>query len=224
MDVSSQLPKSLEKTINDLARTRERAAKQKYLIDLGESLVMHLCAFVLGEYKEQASTSLDLEKSFLKNSKNVSFGIYLGWLREGSKFLNQEKAPSRIHQLLHAQNDLTELSMFIKAFEKLKNIIEQSDSHDFTSIQIALQKENYGKTNLLQFFDIFIQLRNRIAHPHKEVKGRIVSWPFSEDYFDAINPFLEKALASCINELSKIWEFRLYIVESNEDGLLTLKD
>lgn len=224
MNFSNQLPKSLEKTINDLARTRERAAKQKYLIDLGESLVMHLCAFVLGEYKEQASTSLDLEKSFLKNSKNVSFGIYLGWLREGSKFLNQEKTPSRIHHLLHAQNDLAELSLFIKTFEKLKNIIEQSDSHDFTSIQTSLQKENFGKTNLLQFFDIFIQLRNRIAHPHKEVKGQIVSWPFSEDYFDAVNPFLEKALASCINELSKIWEFRQYIVESNEDGFLTLKD
>jgi hypothetical protein len=44
-------PKSLEKTINELARSLEKAAKQKYLLDLGESLVMHLCAFVLGEYK-----------------------------------------------------------------------------------------------------------------------------------------------------------------------------
>jgi hypothetical protein len=223
MHLSTQLPKSIEKTINDLARAREKAAKQKYLVDLGESLVMHLCAFVLGEYKAQDLTSLDLEKSFLKNSKNVSFGIYLGWLREGSKFLNQTNAPSRIHSLLHAQNDLAELSGFIKTFEKLKTMIEQSDTHDFSSIQIALQKENVGKTNLLQFFDSFIQLRNRIAHPHKEVKGRIVSWPFSEDYFDAINPCLEQALARCINELNKIWEFRQYIVESNEDGLLTLK-
>jgi hypothetical protein len=81
MNLSTQLPKSIEKTINDLARAREKAAKQKYLIDLGESLVMYLCSFTLGEYKEQASTSLDLEKSFIKNSKNVSFGIYLGWLR-----------------------------------------------------------------------------------------------------------------------------------------------
>ena len=224
MNLSTQLPKSLEKTINDLARAREKAAKQKYLIDLGESLVMHLCSFVLGEYKEQTSTSFKLEKSFLQNSKNVSFGIYLGWLREGSVFLHQEKKPSRIHPLLHAQNDFAELSVFIKTFEKMKSIIEQSDSHDFTSIQPSLQKENFGKTNLLQFFDIFIQLRNRIAHPHKEVKGRIVSWPFSEDYFDAINPCLEHALARCINELNKIWVFRQYIVESNEDGLLTLKD
>jgi hypothetical protein len=224
MNLSTQLPKSIEKTINDLARAREKAAKQKYLIDLGESLVMYLCSFTLGEYKEQASTSLDLEKSFIKNSKNVSFGIYLGWLREGSKFLNQEKTPSRIHLLLHAQNDLAELSVFIKVFEKLKNLVEENDMPDFSSIQTSIQKENFGKTNLLQFFDVFIQLRNRIAHPNKEVKGRIVSWPFSEDYFDAINPYIEQALARCIKELNKIWEFRQYIVESNEDGLLTLKD
>jgi hypothetical protein len=63
-----------------------------------------------------------------------------------------------------------------------------------------------------------------IALRVKEVKGRIVSWPFSEDYFDALNPYIEQALARCIKELNKIWEFRQYIVESNEDGLLTLKD
>jgi hypothetical protein len=31
------LPKGLSKTINDLARSREKSAKQKYLIDLAES-------------------------------------------------------------------------------------------------------------------------------------------------------------------------------------------
>ena len=53
MNLSTPLPKSLEKTINDLARAREKAAKQKYLIDLGESLVMHLCAFVLESIKNK---------------------------------------------------------------------------------------------------------------------------------------------------------------------------
>ena len=88
MNIVNGLPKNLEKTISDLARAREKAAKQKYLLDLGESLVMHLCSFVLGEYKDKGLVSVELEKSFLKNSKNVSFGIYLGWLRESSKFLN----------------------------------------------------------------------------------------------------------------------------------------
>jgi hypothetical protein len=39
MQITNHLPKALEKTIQDLARSREKAAKQKYLIDLGEVLV-----------------------------------------------------------------------------------------------------------------------------------------------------------------------------------------
>lgn len=223
MKLNNNLPKNLEKTINDLARAREKAAKQKYLLDLGESLVMHLCSFVLGEYKESGLMSIDLEKSFLKNSKNVSFGVYLGWLRESSKFLNAEKNPSEIHNLLHDSLELSELSEFGKAFETLKSLVE-NNATDYHGPITNVLKNNLGKTNLLLFFDLFIQLRNRVAHPHKEIKGKIVTWPFSEDYFDATNPFLEKALNRAINELSKIWEFRQFIIESNEEGRLTLKN
>jgi len=223
MNFSSILPKNLEKTISDLARAREKAAKQKYLLDLGESLVMHLCSFVLGEYKESLLTSIDLEKSFLKNSKNVSFGVYLGWLRESSKFLNSEKRPSEIHNLLHGSLELKELSEFGKAFETLKSLVENNTADYHSHITNAL-KNNLGKTNLLQFFDLFIQLRNRVAHPHKEIKGKVVTWPFTEEYFDSTNPFLEHALNRAINELSKIWEFRNFIIESNEEGILTLKN
>lgn len=223
MNLNNNLPKNLEKTISDLARAREKAAKQKYLLDLGESLVMHLCSFVLGEYKESGLTFIDLEKSFLKNSKNVSFGIYLGWLRESSKFLNSEKKPSEIQNLLHGSLELTELSEFGKAFETLKSLIE-NNVNDYQGPIANVLKNNLGKTNLLLFFDLFIQFRNRVAHPHKEVKGKVVTWPFSEEYFDATNPFLEKALNRAINELSKIWEFRQFIIESNEEGRLTLKN
>ncbi|MFN5911557.1 MAG: hypothetical protein ACK45H_09505, partial [Bacteroidota bacterium] len=63
-----------------------------------------------------------------------------------------------------------------------------------------------------------------MAHPHKEVKGVVVTWPFSEAYFDVTNPFLEDALTRAINELRQIWEYRQYVVESNDDGVLTLLD
>jgi hypothetical protein len=223
MKLNNNLPKNLEKTISDLARAREKAAKQKYLLDLGESLVMHLCSFVLGEYKESGLMSIELEKSFLKNSKNVSFGVYLGWLRESSKFLSAEKKPSEIHNLLHGSIELNELSEFGKAFETLKSLVE-NNTIEYQGPIANVLKNNLGKTNLLLFFDLFIQLRNRVAHPHKEVKGKVVTWPFSEEYFDATNPFLEKALNRAINELSKIWEFRQFIIESNEEGRLTLKN
>ena len=222
MNILNNLPKNLEKTIGDLARAREKAAKQKYLLDLGESLVMHLCSFVLGEYKDKGLVSIELEKSFLKNSKNVSFGIYLGWLRESSKFLNSQGSPSQIQALLHGSGEFQELSQFSKSFEVLKGLVENEATDYQTPINSAL-KNNLPKVNLIQFFDSFIQLRNRVAHPHKEVKGKMVTWPFSEMYFDAINPYLEQALTRAINELSQIWEFKQFIVESNQAGLLTLK-
>jgi energy-converting hydrogenase Eha subunit G len=81
MTITNKLPKNFEITLNDLARAREKAAKQKYLLDLGESLVMHLCSFVLGEYKATEKTNIELEKSFVKNNllnpkSSLYFSLY----------------------------------------------------------------------------------------------------------------------------------------------------
>ncbi|MFM7723645.1 MAG: hypothetical protein ACKO7O_02525, partial [Bacteroidota bacterium] len=221
MNITNQLPKNLEKTISDLARAREKAAKQKYLLDLSETLVMHLCSFALGEYKETGKVHIPLEKSFLQQKKNLGFGVYQGWLRESSKFLNQEKQPSEIQNLLHGSHDFMELSKFIKAYGALKSAVE-NDQVNYMGLISQTLKNNPGKVNLLQFFDVLIEFRNRVAHPHKEVKGKLVTWPFSEEYFYAINPFLENALNRVINELGKIWEFRQFVVDTNEQGVLTL--
>lgn len=222
MKIPFSLPGSFEKTIHELARTREKAAKQKYLLDLGESLVMHLCSFILGEYKESKLVSVELEKSFLKNNKNISFGIYLGWLRESSKFLYKSNTPSRIHSLIHGSNEWSEVWKFIKGFEALKSQIDKGASEGFETIVQDTLRNNPSKVNIIQFFDTFIQLRNRVAHPHKEVNGINISWPFSEDYFDTLNPLLEGALQRTMQELNQIWEYRKYTIESNEDGILLL--
>jgi hypothetical protein len=222
MKIPFSLPGNFEKTILELAKTREKAAKQKYLLDLGESLVMHLCSFVLGEYKESRLVSVELEKSFLKNNKNISFGIYLGWLRESSKFLYKSNAPSRIHSLIHGSNEWNETWKFIKGFEALKRQIDKGAVEGFETIVQDAFRNNPAKVNIIQFFDTFIQLRNRVAHPHKEVNGINISWPFSEDYFDTINPLLEGALQRSMQELNQIWEYRKYTIESNEDGILLL--
>jgi hypothetical protein len=219
--MTTQLPKNFENTLNDLARAREKAAKQKYLLDLGESLVMHLCSFVLGEYKATQKTNIDLEKSFVKNNKNVSFGIYLGWLRESSKFLLKEQVPSKINQQLNGSNEFKELSLFIKLFEQLKAKIDTGET-DLENFKFELNGQTLGKVSLLQFFDAFIQLRNRVAHPHKEVKGKVISWPFNEAYFDHINPFLEQAIKKILSELGQVWEFKNFTVDDNDGKSLTL--
>ena len=82
-------------------------------------------------------------------------------------------------------------------------------------------KENAGKLNLLDFFNKFIELRKRVAHPHKEVKGKHITWPFNEDYFDSINPSIESALFEAFRSLSNVWEFKIFTVnEFYEDNLL----
>jgi hypothetical protein len=220
--LQDNLPKNFAKTINELARTREKSATQKYLLDLGESLVMHLCSFVLGEYKKDGNVNIELEKSFIKNNKNISFGIYLNWLRSGSKHLHKINNPSRIHGLLHGNNEMNELSEFIKIFDTVKHLIDDESDVNYSDVIKKSLSQNYGKVNFLSFFDTFIQLRNRVAHPHKEINGKNIVWPISEAYFDATNPYLEAALYKCLSELNQIWEYRKYIVESNQDGVLFL--
>jgi len=214
MQTTHQLPSGFIKSLNDLARAREKAARQKYLLDIGESLIMHLCAFVIGEYKQHGQPSIDLEKSFLRNNKNLSLGIYIGWLREASKYLNTIKAPSILQNLLHGNNDFPPLKSFMAQFEAVRDEINQQGSTPLVDIVSKLQQPQ-GKTNLLTFFDAFVNLRNRVAHPHKEVKGKMITWPFSEDYFDAVNPGLEKALNTCFDYLNDVWQYRFFIYAKN---------
>lgn len=218
-----ELPKGLSKTINDLARTREKAAKQKYLLDLGESLVMHLAAFLIAEYKQSGMLHIDLEKAFIKNNKNLSFGVYLGFIRESVKFLNTIQKPSKIHQLLMGKNELNDIARFIKAYEGIKEAINNEKEVSLVEVATIKSKENAGKLNLLDFFNAFIELRNRVAHPHKEVKGKHITWPFNEDYFDSINPFIESAIFSAVRSLTSIWDFKIFTVNEYFDNNLLLE-
>ncbi len=216
-----ELPKGLSKTINDLARTREKAAKQKYLLDLGESLVMHLAAFLIAEYKQSGILHIDLEKAFIKNNKNLSFGVYLGFIRESVKFLHSIQQPSKIQLLLMGKNDFFDIGKFIKSYEAIKDAINNEKEISLIEAAALKSKENAGKLNLLDFFNTFIELRNRVAHPHKEVKGKHITWPFNEDYFDSINPSIESALFEAFRSLSNVWEFKIFTVnEFYEDNLL----
>ena len=62
------LPKNFRDVLEDIERCREKSARQKYLLDLSEGLLIHVCAFVLGEYKYSGISSLELEKLLLKNN------------------------------------------------------------------------------------------------------------------------------------------------------------
>jgi hypothetical protein len=221
--IEKKLPSNFSKTIHELARTREKSAKQKYLLDLGESLVMHLSGFLLAEYKECGAIHIDLEKDFLKNNKNLSFGIYLQFIRKTGNFLHQIGKDSKIHQLLLGKNEIPEIGQFIKAYAAIKDVIDNQKEQSLKTAADLKANENSGKLNLLDFFNSFIEIRNRVAHPHKEVKGKHISWPFNEDYFDSINSYIEKALYKAINLLASVWEFKFFTINDVDDDTIMLE-
>jgi len=221
--IKKKLPGNFSKTIHELARTREKSAKQKYLLDLGESLVMHLAGFLLAEYKDCGAIHIDLEKDFLKNNKNLSFGIYLQFIRKTGNFLHQIGKDSKIHQLLLGKNEIPEIGQFIKAYAAIKDVIDNQKEQVLKIAADLKANENSGKLNLLDFFNSFIEIRNRVAHPHKEVKGKHISWPFNEDYFDSINPYIEKALYKTINLLANVWEFKTFTINDVDDDTILLE-
>jgi hypothetical protein len=218
-----QLPQGLSKTLNDLARTREKSAKHKYLLDLAESLAIHISAFLLAEYKECGVVHVDLEKDFLKKNKNLGFGVYIGFTRAAANFLHTIGKDSKIHDLLLLDKDFPEYIRFTKAYEGIKEVIDTQKNLSLKEAADKKAKEGGSKTNILKFFDKFVELRNRVAHPHKEVKGLHITWPFDEDYFDSINPYMEQALFRMISSLNNVWEFKTFTIQDADEDTLTLE-
>jgi hypothetical protein len=216
----------IDKTIRSLANTIEKTAKHKYLIDLSESLTIHLTAFVLGEYKKQGLVSLSLEKYIVQNKKNISFGTYKVILESTAKFLADINSPSIIsHLLLKESKELIHLDRFKKAFTRYKTLIEKGDEVDFNK-EIKNAISNQGAICMIEFLGCIVTLRNRYSHPHYELKnGQMVQWPTTDStYYDILNPILEDALNETIQKLNNVWEFRQYLVENNEGGILTLRE
>jgi hypothetical protein len=210
--MNHQLPETFRNTIDELIRCREKSARQKYLLDLTESLLQHLCGFVLGEYKAANKMNLSLEKTLLYNSKNLAFGTYINFLRLTEKTLKEIGHESRLSQEIQGKNVWVEVKIFEKVFESVKNKIETKHNGSLAQAALEASKQNAGKTNLLEFFGEVVKLRNRVAHPKQEIKGVEIDWPYNEDYFDAINPYLESALFSVIDCLQKTWRYQFFRV------------
>ncbi len=217
------IPHHLSRALQNIQNAREKAAENKLLLDTGENLVMYLAAFVLGEYRNHGLEEIKLEKSFYANRTNLSFGVYLGFLREGMKAIQKEKKEGLLENFLMKNNVYNKISYFIHSFNVLKNFVNSGGTQGFEEELNKNQKQSYGKTNVLEFFNTFIELRNRTAHPHKEITDKqtgaikTVTWPFSVDYFDYINPKVKAALDEVIETLSPVWNYVNHeIVEKDE--------
>ena len=206
------LPKNFRNVLEDIERCREKSARQKYLLDLSEALLVHICAFVLGEYKYSGIVSIKLEKLLLQNNRNLSFGTYRNFLKAAIEVMEQGGYKSKLSGLVAGSNQWQDLIMFEDVFKAVKGKIDSLDATDLELVASKVPVSLQGKTNVIKFFDPLVNLRNRVAHPHQIVKEREISWPHNEDYFNAINPSLEKALLFLIEQLNllNLWHSKQY--------------
>lgn len=230
MEISSlKLHPKLQKLWSNIEENKEKSGKHKLLLDYSESLLMSISTYIIAEYRKAGIEYFKYEKLFIENNKNLSTGTYQMFLREGAKVLKKEAVNGvTLLGLISGKNDLTEVAKFGKLFDIIKKEINQGKEDGFNiAIEEYLKSSNgnFGKTNLLGFFDSFIQLRNRVAHPHKEIKGVLVHWPSSYEYYDIINKYLFEALNEVNIALKDFWEFKEgELIEYEGSHLLKLGD
>lgn len=221
------LPQSLNHSFYKAKENNERAGKHKDFINFGESLLIYLCGFIVGEYRNSQHEEVKYEKLFFSNNKNLSTGTYLMFLREGVKILKSINYDTAISQKVIGKNQMNDIAKFHIAFSSIKKIINSGESTGFNKTieeELAKRNQNFPKTNLLEFFNTFIELRNRVAHPHKEVKGLSVTWPSSTEYYEAINIYLENAFSEAVQTLDDLWEFDEYSLLDVEDNEVILEN
>lgn len=206
----NELPFRLKETLKKALNNPEKSGKHKSLIDFSETLLVYVCSYIIGEYRKAGLETLEYEKLFFKNNKNLSTGTYQMFLREGLKTLSKSKVEIGISNIIIGKNEFLNISEFILVFDVLKKAINnqiQEGYDELVSEELNNRHGNYSKTNVLTFFDSFIQLRNRVAHPHKEVNGVMIHWPSSLEYYEIVNSYLAKAILEVCEKLEELWSF-----------------
>ncbi len=212
-----QLPGNIQKTYNELARAKEKSARHKYMLDLFESIVVHLCAFTLGEYKRSDVFDMKLEKEIINSNRGLSFGKYIGFLRDTGSVLKSAGFPSKVDNVVFEKKH-TDFGFFEKAYKEIKEQVLSERDADFVALIDAKRKESTSAQTMMSFFNKLVELRNKVAHSSGfEHKGKMLSWPQNENYFDSINPVLERILELIIAELNGVWEYKSYLIQQKVD-------
>ncbi len=219
----SRLPQSFIKSLDDIAKAKFYEARQRYLLHLGESLIMHVCSFVLAEYKETGTHLMSLEKEIINTKKSLSVGTYVGWVRNTSQHLADSQKPSLLDDLIRKEQQNEVLANFIACMDILKKVVESDDKDNLYDRCIQARKgASLKKCNLNQFFSKFVELRNKIAHPIYEVKGKTINWPFTDDCYRFILEPLELAIQGVLDQLNPLWDYDQYIVSENDQNVIVL--
>ena len=69
-------------------------------------------------------------------------------------------------------------------------------------MELKLKGRSVGQKGLLEFFNIFIQIRNRYAHPDEKAgpKDNKRKWPLGDEYYEYINSHMNAALSELVED------------------------
>lgn len=237
------IPNWANNSLSKLAKLASASEKHKALLDLGESFLNKLAGQVLGEYHFANLQDMKVEKELylrendLLSGKSVSLGHYCSLIQKAAQSLESAEKNSILKQAIvfnkRDKKALNSCEEFTKLRDFFKGIKAYSETGSEASIENFFSEFTVDEpplsANLVEFFLIFPQLRNRFAHPHYDIRdkktGEIlksVEWPLGDSYYQIANPLLEQAILKAIDLLSSLWQQPLALVSESDDENYTV--
>ena len=220
MEKLKDYPAHIVRPFNAYEKADADGDMHKSLLDLGESLLTYMVGIMFGEYKRSGEISDKLETEFYKySSRKPSFGVFLSFMR----ILSNEMGQTILSDKFEKGKKYPSVSDFISEFELLKKVINDGADDGFSEKVEGLRKGHTpGQKGLMDFFTIFISIRNTYAHPddkagpsedwknnnpkpprkdkkgmdeyNVKMKSALRKWPLGDDYYSFINPLMHAAL------------------------------
>jgi hypothetical protein len=210
-------PAHIYRPHNDYLKSDNEAERHKSLLDMGESFLTYLVGIMFGEYKRSGEISNKLESEFYKySSRKPSFGVFLSFMRILSKEMNQTILADKFEK----GKKYAAVSDFICYYELLKDVIDDGlDSGFKEAVELKLKGRSVGQKGLLEFFNIFIQIRNRYAHPDEKAgpKDNKRKWPLGDEYYEFINPHMNAALSELVEDFEVLNSYKPILAKLLDD-------
>jgi hypothetical protein len=243
MEKIKNYPSHIARPFTAFTQADDESAMHKSLLDMGESFLTYLVGIMFGEYKRSGEISDRLESEFYKySSRKPSFGVFLSFMR----MLSTEMKNTILTDKFEKGKKYLAVSEFISEFELLKKVINDGADDEFYEKVEALRKgHTAGQKGLMDFYNIFISIRNTYAHPddkagpseewknnnpkppkkdktgmdeyNVKMSSALRKWPLSDDYYSFINPLMHAALSELVEDFEILQSYKPILAKLLDD-------
>ncbi len=243
MEKIKNYPSHIARPFTEFTKADDESAMHKSLLDMGESFLTYLVGIMFGEYKRSGDISDRLESEFYKySSRKPSFGVFLSFMR----MLSTEMTNTILTDKFEKGKKYLAVSEFISEFELLKKVINDGADDGLSDKVEALRKgHTAGQKGLMDFFNIFISIRNTYAHPddkagpsegwknnnpkppkkdkkgmdeyNVKMKSALRKWPLGDDYYAFINPLMHAAISELVEDFEILQSYKPILAKLLDD-------